>query len=99
MLFGTHNEGSCNLILEELVARGLATQESGNGNGNGNERALSNLKKKEMHVVKIGEEVAERVSIGQLYGSLDPNCYALLTDTNSRMFSLFSFFFLFVFSC
>ncbi|KAF9011843.1 FAD-linked oxidoreductase [Cyathus striatus] len=52
VLFGTHNWGSCRLILSELVDSGLATEEP---NG----------------VVKIRDDVADRVTVGQLYGMSD----------------------------
>lgn len=51
-LFGTHNPGSCDLVLNELVKRGIATQEQ----------------EEDRKVVKIADDVAERVTIGQLYG-------------------------------
>lgn len=53
VLFGTHNWKSCDLILDELVRNGLAVRESvGEGET----------------VVSIDDDVAESVTLGQLYG-------------------------------
>ena len=53
VLFGTHNWASCNLVLDELVACGLASK---SGDGSENE------------VVQFGDAVTERITLGQLYG-------------------------------
>ncbi|KAF4566625.1 hypothetical protein EYR36_012057 [Pleurotus pulmonarius] len=55
VLFGTHNWKSCDLILNELVRHGLASQEL----------LLSGSKEPIIH---LDEEVTERVTVGQLYG-------------------------------
>lgn len=53
VLFGTHNWTSCKLILDELVASGLAKTADEGG---------------EEPVVRLGEDVTERITMGQLYG-------------------------------
>ncbi|KAF9487221.1 FAD-linked oxidoreductase [Pleurotus eryngii] len=55
VLFGTHNWKSCDLILNELVRHGLASQEL----------LLAGGKEPIIH---LDEEVTERVTVGQLYG-------------------------------
>jgi proline dehydrogenase len=52
VLFGTHNWDSCKLILDGLVESGLASKRS----------------KQEGDLVVLGDEVTERLVIGQLYG-------------------------------
>lgn len=52
VMFATHNWDSCELILNELVQSGSACRRS-------EERG---------DVVEIGDDVVERVTIGQLYG-------------------------------
>ena len=52
ILFGTHNSASCDLVLDSLVKYGLAKVESNGGRD----------------VIHIDNEVAERVTFGQLYG-------------------------------
>ena len=54
VLFGTHNWESCRLILHELVERGL-----GRNVGEGGEEL----------VVSMGDEVTERLTMGQLFGT------------------------------
>ncbi|KAH8111477.1 FAD-linked oxidoreductase [Phellopilus nigrolimitatus] len=68
VLFGTHNWRSCELILEELVRVGAATRERVGGGG---------------EVVRIGEDVAERVTLGQLYGMMDTLTNSLVDRTRS----------------
>lgn len=53
VLFGTHNWESCGVILDMLVTKGIAT------------RACEGDKE----VVLIPDETAERVTLGQLYGT------------------------------
>ncbi|KAI5120872.1 hypothetical protein M0805_008244 [Coniferiporia weirii] len=67
ILFGTHNWGSCEIILDELVGAGLAARER-EGKG---------------EVVRIGDEVAERVTFGQLYGMSDALTDSLVNRTRS----------------
>ncbi|KAF8878434.1 FAD-linked oxidoreductase-like protein [Infundibulicybe gibba] len=52
VLFGTHNDRSCDLIFEELVRTGLAVKELGGS-------------------IRLGDEVTERITFGQLYGMSD----------------------------
>ncbi|KAK0442123.1 FAD-linked oxidoreductase [Armillaria borealis] len=52
ILFGTHNWTSCELILKELVATGLAKHVEGEEEG----------------VMSLSDEVTERLTIGQLFG-------------------------------
>lgn len=56
VLFGTHNWDSCSLILKELLRNGLAVEEFVVPDSNSTGR------------IKVGQEVVERVAIGQLYG-------------------------------
>lgn len=53
VLFGTHNWGSCQVILDELVNVGLAVRDQEGAS----------------EVVSIGNDVAERVTLAQLYGT------------------------------
>lgn len=53
VLFGSHNWESCDLILEELARQGLANREVGEGG---------------KEFIRVGVEVGERVTIGQLFG-------------------------------
>ncbi|KAF9261971.1 FAD-linked oxidoreductase [Marasmius fiardii PR-910] len=53
-LFGTHNWTSSRLILSELVRSGIAKEEKVEGEKEG--------------IVVVGNEVTERVTLGQLYG-------------------------------
>ncbi|KDQ30083.1 hypothetical protein PLEOSDRAFT_1053486 [Pleurotus ostreatus PC15] len=55
VLFGTHNWKSCDLILNELVRHGLASQEL-------------LLRGGKEPIIHLDEEVTERVTVGQLYG-------------------------------
>ncbi|KAF8907642.1 FAD-linked oxidoreductase-like protein [Gymnopilus junonius] len=59
VLFGTHNWDSCALILKELVLNGLAVEEPKVSGNNG------------QAPIRVGEDVTERVAIGQLYGMTD----------------------------
>lgn len=52
MLFGTHNWESCDVILKELVDHGLAVRGKDDG----------------VDIVRIGVDVTERLTFGQLYG-------------------------------
>ncbi|KDR68719.1 hypothetical protein GALMADRAFT_256542 [Galerina marginata CBS 339.88] len=64
ILFGTHNWGSCALIMKELVRNGLAVEDhrvSGSVGLGGNEQVP----------IQLQNEVVERVAIGQLYGMSD----------------------------
>lgn len=54
ILFGTHNWGSCRLILDRLVEKGLARTEGTTPDGES--------------VIRVGSDVTERVTMGQLYG-------------------------------
>jgi proline dehydrogenase len=54
VLFGTHNWESCNIILKELVDRGLAVEDEDKGE----------------IIVRIGTDVTNRLIFGQLYGEL-----------------------------
>jgi proline dehydrogenase len=53
VLFGTHNWNSCKLILDALVESGLASKRSNSEEGG---------------LVVLGDEVTDRLVIGQLYG-------------------------------
>ncbi|KAK0449641.1 FAD-linked oxidoreductase-like protein [Desarmillaria tabescens] len=64
ILFGTHNWTSCDLILTELVGRGLAKRVEGD-------------------VVSLGDEVTERLTIGQLFGMGDALTDYLVERTRS----------------
>lgn len=55
ILFGTHNWTSCELILKELAETGLAKRVEGEGE----------------EVMSLGDEVTERLTIGQLFGMSD----------------------------
>jgi len=68
ILFGTHNTESCDLVLKELTDRGLAKEVQGAGGAS---------------VTEIGDEVAERVTFGQLYGMADALTYRLVDKTRS----------------
>jgi proline dehydrogenase len=54
VLFGTHNWESCNIILKELVDRGLAVEDKDEGET----------------IIRIGTDVTDRLIFGQLYGEL-----------------------------
>lgn len=54
VMFGTHNKDSCEIVLDAMVQEGLAAKGAA---GDGKE------------VVKIGDEVARRVTLAQLYGA------------------------------
>ncbi|KAJ3921457.1 FAD-linked oxidoreductase [Lentinula edodes] len=58
VLFGSHNGASVKLILNELLGNGLATS-AGVQNGEGEA------------VLKLDDEVTERVTLAQLYGMCD----------------------------
>lgn len=60
VLFGTHNWESAKLIVDELVRLGLGVV-GGQGQDQGH---------RQDGVVVVGDAVAERVTIGQLYGAL-----------------------------
>ncbi|KAI6137375.1 FAD-linked oxidoreductase [Pisolithus sp. B1] len=53
VLFGTHNWGSSELVLQELVKKGLAREQGGEN---------------EPRTLVISREIAERCTIAQLYG-------------------------------
>ncbi len=59
ILFGTHNWTSCELILKELVVTGLAKRVEG----------------EEEEVMSLGDEVTERLTIGQLFGECCVSAY------------------------
>jgi proline dehydrogenase len=61
VLFGTHNWDSCALILQELKRNGLAVDDTS--------RRIPGLSEQPEYPIKVGEETAERVAIGQLYGT------------------------------
>ncbi|KAG8899577.1 hypothetical protein FRC00_001259 [Tulasnella sp. 408] len=58
VLFGTHNRGSCERILNGMVSRDLASVKSRNEDG-------------QVTKLRINDQVAERVMFGQLYGMCD----------------------------
>ncbi|RDB24578.1 Proline dehydrogenase 1, mitochondrial [Hypsizygus marmoreus] len=72
VLFGTHNWESSELILEELVRHGLAVKVS-----HEKEEGKSDS-------VLIGEDAAERVAVGQLYGMSDELTNHLVDKTASH---------------
>lgn len=57
VLFGTHNWDSCRFILDGLVERGLARKEGLTASGE--------------PVLRISDEVSERLTMAQLYGMHD----------------------------
>ncbi|KAF8555937.1 FAD-linked oxidoreductase [Imleria badia] len=59
VLFGTHNWTSSELILEELVNNGLAHENTASTDGN------------HKGTVTVSSHVAERLTLGQLYGMSD----------------------------
>jgi len=61
VIFGTHNWDSCALILQELKRNGLAVDDTS--------RRIPDPSEQPEHPIKVGEETAERVAIGQLYGT------------------------------
>ncbi|CAL1696953.1 unnamed protein product [Somion occarium] len=69
VLFGSHNWESQKLILEELVNRGLATVEGPTENGE--------------TIVRVGDEVAPRVTVAQLYGMKDALTNYIVDRTRS----------------
>ncbi|KAG7090579.1 hypothetical protein E1B28_009686 [Marasmius oreades] len=69
VLFGTHNWSSSRLILSELVRNGVAREERVEGEREG--------------VVVVGNEVTERVTLGQLYGMNDALSDYLVRRTSS----------------
>ncbi|ESK84830.1 proline dehydrogenase [Moniliophthora roreri MCA 2997] len=69
VLFGTHNWTSSRLILSELVRQGIAKEERGSENGES--------------VVVLGDEVTERLTMGQLYGMNDALSDYLVQRTRS----------------
>ncbi|KAF9529860.1 FAD-linked oxidoreductase-like protein [Crepidotus variabilis] len=62
VLFGTHNWKSCGLVLDEIVKNGLGTRVSSRTGGH-----LSSTS----NVVRLDDEVVDRIAIGQLYGMSD----------------------------
>lgn len=69
VLFGTHNWESCNLILNELAQRGLASVS-----------AIADEDK----VFTLSDDVTERLTIGQLFGMSDALTEHLIERTRSR---------------
>ncbi|THH17138.1 hypothetical protein EW146_g3612 [Bondarzewia mesenterica] len=67
VLFGSHNWESCDLVLDELVKQGLARREKQDGR----------------EVVSMGDEVTERVALGQLFGMSDELTDYLVDKTRS----------------
>jgi len=61
VLFGTHNWESCNIILKELVDRGLAAVDKNEGET----------------IIRIGTDVTDRLMFGQLYGELSGDVRSL----------------------
>lgn len=53
-MFATHNRESCEVVLERMIEEGLAVREEREGK----------------EVFRVGDEVARRVTLGQLYGLL-----------------------------
>jgi proline dehydrogenase len=67
VVFGTHNWRSCNLILDELTAGGLASKTGST----------------EQPILELGDAVTDRIAVAQLYGALvfstlDIDVYILL---------------------
>jgi proline dehydrogenase len=58
VFFGTHNWKSCQLVLDELVASGLACES----------KVANDTMEEGEAVVVLPDEVTERVTVGQLYG-------------------------------
>lgn len=58
LLFGTHNAASCEIVLDALVDEGLAVP-SREVDENG----------QAVEVIRVGEDAAQRVAVGQLYGT------------------------------
>ncbi|KAF8341744.1 FAD-linked oxidoreductase [Amanita rubescens] len=73
VIFGTHNQESCEVVLEELVKANLASKEEIHEEGN-----------KRM-VVSIQDEVVQRVAIAQLYGMYDDLTDSLVQRTKSNI--------------
>ncbi|KAI0063089.1 FAD-linked oxidoreductase [Artomyces pyxidatus] len=67
VLFGSHNWASCQYILDELVKTRLAVRETEDGDD----------------VVRIRDDVAERVTLAQLYGMSDALTNHLVDKTRS----------------
>ncbi|KAL0945593.1 hypothetical protein HGRIS_014752 [Hohenbuehelia grisea] len=72
VLFGTHNWASCRLIFDELVSRGLAVREG-----------ATPIDESGDYIVRVGEDVTERVTIGQLYGMSNALTDHLVARTRS----------------
>lgn len=53
-MFATHNRESCEVVLERMVEERLVVMEG---------------EKEGREVLRVGSEVARRVTLGQLYGS------------------------------
>ncbi|KAI0791689.1 FAD-linked oxidoreductase-like protein [Abortiporus biennis] len=69
VLFGSHNWTSIKLILQTLQDKGLATVEGKDENGES--------------ILKIGDEVTERLTMGQLYGMSDDLADYIVDRTRS----------------
>ncbi|KAJ8088823.1 hypothetical protein PM082_014069 [Marasmius tenuissimus] len=69
VLFGTHNWTSSRLILSELVGHGIAQEERVEG--------------EKESVVVLGDDVTERLTMGQLYGMNDALSNYLVRRTKS----------------
>jgi len=64
--FGTHNWKSTRLVLEEMVRNGLGEIVEQHAP---NESLKENVDLEGSFVVKIDEDVVQRVAMGQLYGT------------------------------
>ncbi|OCB90786.1 FAD-linked oxidoreductase [Sanghuangporus baumii] len=67
VLFGTHNLKSCEHILDAFVREGLATRSYEGG----------------LEVIRITDDAAERIALGQLYGTRDALTDYLVEKTRS----------------
>ncbi|PPQ63541.1 hypothetical protein CVT24_004771 [Panaeolus cyanescens] len=66
VLFGTHNWESCSIILQGLLASGLATPASPAPT-----TGTTNNLVTQVPVINLKDETVERVAVGQLYGMSD----------------------------
>ncbi|KIL62170.1 hypothetical protein M378DRAFT_187387 [Amanita muscaria Koide BX008] len=72
VMFASHNKGTCDLVLEELVKANLARTEDGNGTSEGRT------------TIVVPEETLRRVAIAQLYGMADDLTDSLVVGTKSE---------------
>jgi proline dehydrogenase len=83
VLFGTHNAVSCNHILKSLVRSGLAKEEEEIVEATTKEGKDNNSVRVSKKVVRLSNEVGERVTFGQLYGMHDELAEKLLECTRA----------------